>query len=184
VVSESARRRRLFFALWPDAPLRKALTALVPAQGPRRMRTTAPEDLHMTLVFLGAATDAQLDCLRVQTARLSGERFELEIDRLGGFGRSGIHWAGATNTPDALAQLVRELEAIAGACGFAVDPRPFRAHITLARKAHGLRGTALETPLRWSAGEFCLVETVSMEGGSRYRVLERWALSGPVPTVG
>jgi 2'-5' RNA ligase len=148
------------------------------------MRVMAPEDVHLTLVFLGSATSAQLDCARDRAARLSGEAFELIVDRLGGFGRSGIYWAGASQTPDALAHLVHELQGGARACDFVVDDRPFRPHITLARRAQGVRGGPIDPPLHWIATDFCLVETVSMEGAARYRVRERWALSGPSTTVG
>jgi 2'-5' RNA ligase len=183
-MNETEPRHRLFFALWPDASLRRSLAALAPRRGPRRMRVMAPEDLHLTLVFLGTATSTQLDCARDRASRLRVETFELIVDRLGGFGRSGIYWAGASQTPDALAHLVRELQKGALACDFAVDDRLFRPHITLARRAHGMRADAIDPPLRWIATDFCLVETVSMEGSARYRVRERWALSGPSTTVG
>lgn len=184
MVSESDPRHRLFFALWPDADLRRALAALAPRQGPRRMRNVAAESLHLTLVFLGAATPEQLDCTRDRASRLTCEAFELSIDRLGGFGRSGIFWAGASQTPPALSALVADLQCAARECDFAIDERPFRPHVTLARRAHGMRGASIDPSLRWIVSEFCLVETVSMERAARYAVRERWALSAPSTTVG
>ena len=50
---ESAQR--LFFALWPDPAVRAALAGVTARLPLPRGRLTPPQNLHVTLVFLGAA---------------------------------------------------------------------------------------------------------------------------------
>jgi 2'-5' RNA ligase len=58
-----------------------------------------------------------------------------------------------------------------------LDQRPFRAHITLARKAQQRPDFDFE-PIRLKAYDFALVQSVSTENGVRYHVLASWPLSG------
>ncbi len=76
--------QRLFFALWPEPALQQHLAmtaaALLPRDAGRRVRA---ENLHCTLVFLGAVEAAQRLCLEDAASLVRAEPFTLTLDRLG-----------------------------------------------------------------------------------------------------
>lgn len=96
------------------------------------------EDLHITLAFLGAADERKLEAAKNSIEeRLTGHKsFPLHIHELGVFGREEaprIFWAN-TYTENRLTE-VRDI--VFSACqeaGFDLETRPFKPHITLARK--------------------------------------------------
>jgi RNA 2',3'-cyclic 3'-phosphodiesterase len=102
--------------------------------------------------------------------------FTLTLDRLGYWPRPRIVWAGTGTTPDALRDLVAHLNTALSACGYQPEQRPYQAHVTLSRKAQAAPRRRDTPPIVWPAEEFCLVESVSEEHGSVYRVLARWPL--------
>jgi 2'-5' RNA ligase len=175
----ASEARRLFLALWPDDGLRDALTALTnglpeAAQG----RRAAPDNLHITLVFLGPLNSARQHCVEEACAATRGHAFGLVLDTLGWFSRPQVLWLGASRIPAALQALVRDLnEGLAG-CGHVPETREHRAHVTLARKVkRGPRQPQPVTPLRWQVDRFVLVESVPEPSGVRYEVLRSWRLA-------
>ena len=109
--------------------------AKVPLEG----RLANPQNLHVTLAFLG--DQKQEDLERVQRALLSAteklQAFDVALGDYGTFGNAPgkqILWQGFQDDDDLqdLAQAVREALDKAG-IGF--DEKSFAAHITLARKA-------------------------------------------------
>jgi RNA 2',3'-cyclic 3'-phosphodiesterase len=96
------------------------------------------EDLHITLAFLGnAPTEKLTSAMENVRATLSGsEGFMLEINKLGIFGKLDsprIFWADTKESNEL--QVVRKK--VFTACldaGFQLETRPFKPHITLARK--------------------------------------------------
>lgn len=102
------------------------------------VRWARPETLHITLHFFGAVSEervaAALDTLRPVIGATA--QFELTIDRIGSFperGRPRVLWLGSSQEPDALRALAESVRRRLAATGFAVDERPFRAHVTLGR---------------------------------------------------
>jgi 2'-5' RNA ligase len=66
------------------------------------------------------------------------------------------------------------LTAVSEACGFEAEKRPFFPHITLARKVRHPKVKAGLEAIRWPVRDFVLVESVAVEAGVSYRVLQRW----------
>jgi 2'-5' RNA ligase len=95
---------------------------------------------------------------------------ELVLDQAKAWpGGMAVLQAGAV--PPAFAQLHGELAARLAAAGLPVEARPWRPHVTLARKAFGARPPASFAPLRWQAGPaFALVR--SLPGGRGYETLQ------------
>ncbi|WP_458527413.1 2'-5' RNA ligase family protein, partial [Onishia taeanensis] len=59
-----AQRHRLFLALWPDPAVREALSSTAgQAHLACRGRPVAPEQLHLTLAFLGQVPTERLSAL-------------------------------------------------------------------------------------------------------------------------
>jgi 2'-5' RNA ligase len=159
-------RQRLFFALWPDPATR---AALLRRQAGVHGTATAPDQLHLTLAFLGWQPAAALPALRALLEQVPAAPLALELDTWGHFGGPRIAWAGMRAAPPALlalqAELVRRLTAQQ-----LLPPQsaPFRPHVTLARHADAAP-TAPFAPLRWLAGEMVLAE--SSGTGAPYRMV-------------
>lgn len=173
----ASARQRLFFALWPDDATRRALASLVRAHlAAGRGRPVAPANLHLTLEFLGGVDAAFRACAERAAASVSATAFELELRRIGHWPRPRVLWSAPEETPDALVGLVDTLRSALVACGHEPDPRPYRAHVTLARKVRARVPTAAHAPIRWPVSEFCLVASETDPRGARYSPLARWSL--------
>jgi 2'-5' RNA ligase len=170
---------RLFFALWPDNEVRRALDQAGKKQqvacGGRRMR--AP-NLHLTLVFLGNVAAGRLDELRAVAAGISNPAFSMTLDRLGWWRHNRVAWVAPQETPEALQGLVAQLQDGLRNSGFTFDDRPvFVPHVTLLRNARceGLEMPPM-MPLVWAADAFVLVKSVTTDAGATYEVIGRWGL--------
>lgn len=172
------RRQRLFFALWPDAAASSALATLADDAGLRRGKLVAPENLHITLFFLGDATPDQRACAERSAAEVDAPVFTLTLDRLGGFRRAGVLWSAPSDTPEPLSKLVAVLgESLAG-CGFEIERRPYHAHVTLARKVRQRVAQRPHSPVVWTVDCFHLVRSRLQAQGARYQILSSWSLDG------
>ena len=169
--------QRLFFALWPDPALQQRLAqaaaALLPHDAGRRVRE---ENLHCTLVFLGAVEAAQRLCLEDAASLVRAEPFTLMLDRLGYFRRPQVAWLGCTTIPAALQALVAGLSYGAASCGFPPEQRPYAVHLTVARKLRRDPGRLPLMPIAWPVRQFALMESVSESDGVHYRPLRYWDL--------
>ncbi len=170
-------KRRLFFALWPEEAVREALLkesrGWVKASGGRPMRR---ENIHLTLAFLGNVDEAVARCVQEAAAKVSAEPFDLPFERYGYFSRPRVFWSGPRETPTPLVRLVAELNAVLEPCGIHPEKRPFKAHLTLARKARPPKGEWRMSALPWRVESFVLVESLPSPEGVRYEVIGRWGL--------
>lgn len=111
-----------------------------------------PEDLHITLAFLGGtASFQQLNEVKNRMKILVQQHpaFELELNGIGTFGRKDaprILWAGI-NKSEELTSLQKDVFTACTEAGFDLDKRPYSPHITLAR--------------RWKSDESFPFETVN-----------------------
>lgn len=170
--------RRLFIALRPDHQTCQALARLRARAAPHieGIRWTAPENWHVTLHFLGA-------CSAELTTRLAHELPDRAADftalqlagrRLQGFPsqqRAGRIWALTLERQHALsgwhARLGRWLEEM----GLAVERRPLKAHITLARSASARLWPLREAPLACHFDRLALYESIMTPRGPVYQSL-------------
>ncbi len=175
---QSAKSQRVFFALWPDAPLR-ALLADLALEVARESagRPTARNLLHLTLAFLGDQPPGRVETLRGVGAGLRARAFALTFDTIGGFRRAGIAWLGAGARQPELEALQGELAAALRAAGFVLDARPYAPHLTLARHCAVAPECRLPQPLCWCVRSFVLVESEPGRGGPEYRTLAEWPLA-------
>ncbi len=175
----NAERIRVFFAVWPDAPVRTALDAaagkLHELRGGRRTR---PDTLHLTLVFIGEIDANRLPELLAAAEDVAAPGFDVLFDRADCWRHNQIAHLGASQTPAALLELVNELESRLAASAIPFDRRPYVPHVTLLRKADcnpKMENPALE-PIRWPARDFVLVSSSLRSGGALYEQLGRWPL--------
>lgn len=175
----SSGRLRLFFALWPDgeaAATTHALARTLCKGGPARL--VAAERLHMTLQFLGSQAPEAVAGIRAAASGVRGRPFVLTLARCGLFKRAGAAWLAPGEAPAELLELVAGLRQALAAIGIAAETRPFRPHVTIARRARGVPSRALDSTLRWELDHFRLVQSVTRASGAEYSEIARWPLAG------
>jgi 2'-5' RNA ligase len=171
--------RRLFFALWPDPETLARSADSVRRWAPQGAgRPQRPEQLHLTLEFLGNVPESSLGAIQAagQDAARASEPFSIVLDRLEHWRRPQVLCLTASNLPEPLLALVAALRAGLEVRGFKPEQRPFKAHLTLARQ---VRRAALVVPvesLLWPARELSLVESQTGRAGSHYERIATWPL--------
>jgi RNA 2',3'-cyclic 3'-phosphodiesterase len=201
------RTRRVFFAFWPDETLRAELVhATHKATRACGGRPVPAHNLHTTLLFLGSVAEARIPDLvaigaRVRAAGSVAGAVEaaptpaLVFDRIEFWERARVlvatisamamsatgTRAGNADAPSSglaiatalAASLLRETHA----AGFAPDLKPFRPHVTLARKVARVGRPLQMHEVRWPLAGFALVESVTLAAGPLYGVLNSWELT-------
>lgn len=101
------------------------------------LRWIDPDNLHLTLRFLGNTEDSQLTEINKALDNLIPRysQFDLEIQGLGLFGKRShptILWAGV-KAGENVYSLVENIEEIVCRAGFEEETRPYSPHLTLCR---------------------------------------------------
>ena len=98
-------------------------------------RFSFPENLHLTLAFLGECDGKQTTTIKSVLDAINFEPFDITIDCVGRFKRDGgdIWWAGVRENK-LLSDLQRTLTAGLCSNGFTCDKRKYSPHITLGRE--------------------------------------------------
>ena len=170
--------RRVFFALWPSDAERRALAAATQAQIEAAAGRAVPlADLHVTLAFLGDVAAARLGELaglgqQVAVSWQGPIPIELSFERLACWRRPQILCVLERAPGEPAALLAGALKRAALAAGFAPDLKPFRAHVTVARKVVQLRSAAAIEKVTWESAALALVESRGGAAGPLYSVLE------------
>lgn len=166
-------KQRLFLALWPEAVVRLQIAEL--ASSVAGVRRVGEDNLHLTLVFLGATRSESLAAYQAALTNLQVPVFELVLDRYGHWPKPRILWLGCSQTPPELYALVADLHRRLRDCGFIPERRPFQAHVTLARKFSGsLPAHSPSPPVCWPISTVSLVKSLPAVNGSQYQILHRW----------
>ena len=167
--------KRLFFALWPDAATRRHCQQIAAALN-EYGRPVQAMNFHVTLAFLGAVDARQQIALTHAASGIQFTAMKLNFNLLSYWKKPGIVCL-STDQPDpATSALAEQLVHIAKSNGLQMDERPFKAHVTLLRKAHALPPLTFE-PIAWQAESFCLLESCSKPGGVAYRMLKQWQIT-------
>lgn len=167
-------RLRLFFALWPGEPVLQSLARLVQSLDLQSGKPVALENLHVTLVFLGDVPKVQVEDLQNLAANVCLNPCELVFDRLEHWLRPAVLCLTASEIPAPLQDLVAALKRGARQLGIRTEKRPFRPHLTLARKVRKRQIAQAIEPVRWPVREFVLVSSELNRAGSVYSILGRW----------
>lgn len=145
------RALRVFVAVPLAAPLQEAVRraqASWRAEGPQP-RWVAPENLHVTLRFLGSLPEGRVDDVTAAVEEASRDvgPFLLGLGTWGRFPAHGVPrvlWVGITRGARELAALATALEAALRRRRFPREDRPFRPHVTVARVREGDRLPGLD----------------------------------------
>ncbi len=168
--------QRLFFALWPDDGVREKLVHLTHRQIKKSGKPVAFGNLHITLFFLGHVERERRKCLESMADEVKCPPFTLRMGQLGWWPRPRVLWVAPPETPEALRTLVALLGKGCDDCGFQPDKRPYKAHVTLARKVSSPPQMKSMGPIEWPVADFRLVESKTLPSGAEYTVLRSWSL--------
>lgn len=174
------RHERLFFALWPDETARQCLSDAISevrsitAHG----KLVDFNNLHITLHFLGNIPVQRVRCYLRQAIKVRGRPFDLELTHLGHFKKPRVLWIGCDTIPPALEQLHADLGAMIETCGFNQESRPYRPHVSIARKINQSVAKQRITGIPWSVDQFVLIKSVIQNNAVQYRVKAAYPLRG------
>jgi 2'-5' RNA ligase len=175
--------RRLFLSLWPDEGMRQAMARAT--EGARRDgggRPVPPENLHVTLAFLGSVAErrlAQLGEIALATAREPGAApLELAFDHLEYWRAARLLCAATAGPSPPAAALAARLQARLAQSGFSPDLKPFRPHVTVVRKVARPAAVGAMEPVLWRFEALALIESRTLPAGALYSVVESYALCG------
>jgi 2'-5' RNA ligase len=173
---------RVFIAIVLPEEAREIVQRLqAPLASLRGVRLARPEQVHLTLKFLGEIVEERAPALLAALADIRERAFELSFTSLGTFPnarRPRVLWIGVTNPP--------ELESLSRAVDHATSEvtldHPFKPHVTIARVVAGkvhIDASLFEQnvpPCRFTVHEFVCYESGLGADGSKYRLLGRFAL--------
>ena len=177
---------RLFVALEIPSTVRENLADLL-----KSLRTVSPqtrwvrpENLHVTLKFIGEVPETKLAAIR---SALAGARSDqivtLDFRGLGFFPNEKhphVFWAGITASPN-LKTLAADIDGATEKLGIPREQRPFSPHLTLARfepprLPEKLRAAILENAARefgtLRTSQFHLIESKLKPSGAEYTTVE------------
>ncbi len=125
---------RLFVALSLPEEVRERLDALA-GSGIPGARWVPPENLHLTLRFVGEVDGGQARDLHDTLSAIDAPAFDLTLEGLATFGEGpklrSLH-VGVPPTP-ALTHLQAKVESAVARAGLPAERRKFKPHVTLAR---------------------------------------------------
>lgn len=161
---------RLFLALWPQPAVREALRAWRDQwTWPPSAAPVMDDKLHVTLHFLGDQPSVRLPELMDGFA-VPFSPFKLQLGTAA-IWPGGIAVLEPLQQPPELLQLHRHLGLALLDLGLIPEARPYKPHVTMARRAAHANMPASGAPLAWDIGGYCLVES---RGGS-YTVLRQYS---------
>ena len=160
---------RVFIALTPPTTLRQAAAEVREVFQPLNLpwRWVTPEQIHLTLRFLGNVPAAHVTMIVQAMARVAQGRpaFTVCARSLGCFphpARPRVLWIGLTDHSQALEHLHACLTAELLRIGFPPEARPFHPHLTLARAHNTMRSSqlfpVLQTYQNRCFGEFSVTQ--------------------------
>ncbi len=136
---------RLFIAIELPPEIKDALGQLqvqLNASG-ANVKWVEPQNIHLTLKFLGDTDDKEIDAIMRILEEVAGEKmdFTIRISSLGAFPSLDsirVIWAGIDQGDTIACQIAKDLEERIAYIGIAKEKRPFSSHITIGRTKSSL----------------------------------------------
>ena len=178
--------QRLFIAVDLPEEVRRRLGRLL-SEPPGGVKPVRPEQMHLTLHFLGDVADGAIAGLATALEAIEQPGFTIDLAGGGCFPsprRPNVLWVGVA-VSEPLATLHAALAEVLTEHGFAIETRPFAPHVTLARVSRRLPAGWVEEFLDTAAGfsmsavpvaAFTLYASERTSTGARHTVLSRYPL--------
>ena len=177
---------RLFIALEIPVAVRENLAALLKSLQAISPETgwVRPENLHLTLKFIGEVCETKLAAIRSALATVRSDRpVTLRFRGLGFFPdekHPRVFWAGIEASSN-LRALASDIERATEKLGIQRKQRPFSPHLTLARFEHPRLPEKLRSAIQENAArdfgslrtnQFHLIESKLKSSGAEYTTVE------------
>ena len=141
-----------------------------------------PENIHLTLKFLGEIDDSKLPEIKEITEQVAAahNKFTLDIESVGSFGgRSAkVVWVGASKGTDELLALQKDLDEQLTLADFPSEDREFSAHLTICRVRNPKAGFKLAE----AVGQFAKLKLGSIDADAVCIYQSRLTPEGPIYT--
>jgi len=165
--------KRLFFGLWPDADTRRQCFD-VARQFKKHGRLVSADNLHITLLFIGATTAEQEQALIAAASAIRFRPMRVSFERISHWRKPAVCCLTSFSNDDATVALVEQLRQIVAAQQMPLENQPFQAHVTLLRKCNVAPPALDIQPIDWHSDSFCLLESCSTPVGVQYRIVRQW----------
>lgn len=169
------RERRMFVAMWPNEDQIEQLHRLQSAYTGMG-REVAPENFHITLLFLGNVSRQTENCLSDGINDLIVNPFQVCLDRLGYFDKAKLFWIGPSQVPQEMEYLFKAVRQLAQRCGIGQLNKKYIPHVTLLRKCDGLYSNPDFAPINWHIDEIHLVESRMERTSAQYYTVNSFPL--------
>lgn len=178
--------KRIFFGISIPEETRNELFEIARTLNIPGERTIAPQNIHLTLRFIGNATDEQMNFLSERTEKASQKikPFNIQLNEIGAFPslkRPRIVWAGVGEGSETLEKIAWELEKVARKLGFKEEKR-FHPHFTIIRIKNP-KSIPVELPLNINVTQkniiikkIDLFESRLKPTGAEYSILKSYPL--------
>lgn len=143
---------------------------------PHKGKWTAPEKLHVTLVFLGNVETSLMPSIESAASGIRVPAFDLRLDWLHTAPGKGMVWLAPRAGPPELFALVDALKSSLTGLGLEIERRAYRPHVTLIRKLTRPFVPGEIEPVHWPVRSFALVESRPSPRGSEYIRVRVWRL--------
>jgi 2'-5' RNA ligase len=155
------------------------------------VRWVDPATVHVTLHFFAELPENRMRTVvdAVGAVATAEPPFALALGDLGSFpagSRARVLWRGLAEASADLERLAARVRAAVAACDFEINPRPFRAHVTLGRPGSGFDDQAWQHEARQSpaAAAFSADRVILYESrGGRHHVRETRLLAADQAVV-
>jgi RNA 2',3'-cyclic 3'-phosphodiesterase len=152
---------RLFIGLPTPAELANALARHARTIPLSNARWTPPENIHLTLVFLGEVAEHTFPTIKQELDELAFAPFPIKLADLNTFPRAGVLIAEIDPTPR-LMHLQAQIASRMARCGFPPEDRPYHPHLTLARFHGSLRLSSTQRILSTQLRRSFTADTVNL----------------------
>lgn len=171
-------KKRLFIAIEVPGKIKEKILGLEPAFG--EASWTKPENMHLTLVFLGNTDYNQIPDIIAGLESIKDDSFEVIFSELGGFPnlrRPHTLWIGIQENP-ALFYLREKIVKSLSKLNLNIDEKKFIPHLTIARfrKRRPIKLEIKNNFGKFKAKEFILFDSILSREGPNHQIIKKFQL--------
>lgn len=172
----TAAGKRVFLGFALTTEQSKQIEA-IQLQLPANVRLVPSRNLHMTLAFLGFASNETIDAIINKIDAMSKLRFTVNLDRIEHWQKPKILCLKGTASDPNLLSIANDSQTIAKKLALHQSEYQYNPHITLSRKAKEAVDNIYYQPLTLQPSALHLFESFAGKDGVEYPILHSWLLT-------